>query len=137
MVFFDCFILKIWTDLASGRKDGRKLKVAIYGAGLHTCWINGFVNYKKLDSPDVVCVFDDGEPRDIKLFGKKPLRTGDVNPEDVDLVLISSDVYFEEMTKKAEEKFGAEKVLNIYKGFPPGPLKKSFLYLDYQQREQA
>lgn len=120
------YIGKTWAYLGLRGQRDRNLKVAIYGAGLHTRWMDKILAVDdKSNGPEVVAILDDKPNESVSFFGKTPVNAETFDPSSVDAVIMSSDVKNKEMTKKCRDRWGDRvEIIDLYENFPPGPYLK-------------
>lgn len=99
-------------------------KIAIFGAGKHTIWIEDLLD-NPAKAPKVVAVLDDAPDANCKILGLNPVLASSFNPELADAIILSSDTFQEQMRKRCRELYGEKIVLvDLYEGLPPGPYCK-------------
>jgi len=120
------YIKRTWEFFGTCGKGGRPWKIAIYGAGSHTAWLCNIVSKAKLTaSPTIVAILDDNPQPERKLWGMSPVKPEEFDPETVDGILLSSDVFAEKMRSKLHLLYKNKCIyLNIYENLPPGPYPK-------------
>jgi hypothetical protein len=98
-------------------------RVAIYGAGKHTRWMEWALRTEAL--PKVVAVLDDQPTVQCSLFGLSPSSSRDFDPRSVDSIILSSDCIQDKLAKRCRELYGQQvQLIDLYEGLPPGPYKK-------------
>lgn len=125
--FIEAYVQQTWRLLGYSNAQNQRLRIAIFGAGAHTRWLESVV--KTIEGP-VVCAVLDDKPEGSDLFWDlRTIHTNALRPEDVDCLLISSDTVNSFLTKKGTEIFGGKiKVLDLYEGLPQGPYPKKTFY---------
>jgi SAM-dependent methyltransferase len=99
----DSLRLRVTETLASWRK--RRLKIAVYGAGIHSEHLANLVNLR-----DVVSCFLDGDPNKYGglFLGLPVLAPSQLASQKIDAVLISSNRFIDEMTHTVRKLGGPE-----------------------------
>lgn len=98
-----------------------KAKIAIFGAGQHTLWLE---NFSEAWTLDIKYLVDD---RDISesILGKKVTKPEEININEINTILISSDTFEKQLAHRCFEEFGDKvEVIQLYKNMPPGPYSK-------------
>jgi hypothetical protein len=102
---------------------GTPARVAIYGAGTHTQWLLRAT--ADVAGPDVVAILTDELPHRPHNGSAPVLQPQQLDADRVDLVLISSDSYEEQIAVRAREHFGDRlPVLRLYEFVAGLPLPK-------------
>jgi len=97
-------------------------RVAIFGAGAHTAWLESVCLGLPLN---VVAVLDENPAGRRMVFGLKPIKPQDFDPGAADVIVLSSDASQRAMTFNCRERFGDRiELLDLYHGLPPGPYAK-------------
>lgn len=122
--FREAYVRRTWQFLGRSGIGRGPARVAVYGAGKHTRWLEG-VTAGCGPAPDVVVLLDD-HPRDERVgFGLKPTtpESHAEHPPMWDVILTSSDIPANaaRMVERARSVFGPHVcVLDLYEGCPPG-----------------
>ncbi len=114
MLMAECSARKTWLSLgASGR-------VAVFGAGKHTAWLEQMV--AGLAGPRVDVVLDDWPEGKRKVFGCKVVAPVEWTPKGVDAIVLSSDCHAASMRERCQDLYGdALPLIELYQGLPVGP----------------
>lgn len=104
-------ILELWKNLAAAESS-----VALFGAGAHTKWLLAKLQEHKLPPPALI--FDE-DPDVVSLNGVAVCKPHDDAGKNISALVISSDTYSVEMTRKALQLWpdGRMKIINPYFGF--------------------
>lgn len=90
----------------------RPLKLAVYGAGKHTFWLE---QQGCIPTAEIHSLHDDSSSSTI-IWGKKAEPIEQLNPENVDAVILSTDTFQQQMAQKVREHFGSKlKTIDFYK----------------------
>ena len=125
--FLQSYIEKAWQYLGCCGPDGTPLKIAIFGAGQHTNWLNSYLEYAcdNIKGPEVVAILDDSPNSEAKFWGMGTTTCADFDPSSADAILISSDSSNYKMAQICHERFGEKiKIIDLYEGLPVGPYPK-------------
>lgn len=110
-------ILSFWEELTASESP-----VALFGAGAHSKWFIGKLRENNLPLPAIV--FDD-DPDSNSIDGVNVVKTERPFDYNVSAVLVSSDTYSLEMTRRALQIWdGGVKVINPYSDFPDPRFQK-------------
>lgn len=96
-------IIKKWKNLLNKYDKGR---VAIYGAGRYTKFLNGVV--MKLDHSIIGAVVDDFQGPFFCLFGHRPKYPKDIQGQSFDAVILSTDCAQKKMAERCRQIFASE-----------------------------
>lgn len=120
------YVRRTWECLGRRGSNGTPWRIAIFGAGSHTAWLNKIVTQIKPDSAPVVkAVLDENPQPERRFWGLAPVKPEAFDPAGVDAILLSSDVFAETMKTKLQNIYGNKVVyLNMYENLPPGPYPK-------------
>ncbi len=118
--FYIPYVRAVWRELRL--RLGPTGRMCLYGAGAHTRWLLSVT--RDLGAAWVTCIVDD-DPSVTEIEGIE-VRRADCKPAlDVELVLVSSDRWEEELAGRAREVFGSGvEVVRLYESLPPGPYDK-------------
>lgn len=98
-------------------------RVAIYGAGKHTRWLEWVLRQE--DAIEIIAVLDDRANSNTVFFGKPLILPTDFDPSTVDAIILSSDCIQDKLAGRCRELYGNDiKLINLYEGLPPGPYAK-------------
>ena len=93
--------------------DEQPAKVAIYGAGKHSQWMEELT--KEIDGPTIVGLYDDKPNSGCSIWGLPAANIKSLNPEDVDYIILSTDYFQLDMDSKCRQFFGEDiKTINLY-----------------------
>jgi pyruvate-formate lyase-activating enzyme len=103
-------LVKKWKQLLATYSKGR---VAVYGAGRHTQFLNGIV--MRLEHTIIGAVIDDFPGPFFCLFGHRPKHPKDIQRRSFDAVILSTDCAQNKMAERCRQIFGQEmKLINLY-----------------------
>lgn len=126
MIFADFIavhVKQVWGLIGLPRGNYRA-KVAVFGAGAHSVWLQSVVANVK--GPDVIAVLDDAPETKPSLWGHKPIKPETWIPSPTDIIVVSSDTAGYQIKQRCLDLYGPDIcVLNLYDGFPPGPYPKN------------
>ncbi len=109
-----------WRNLAGNNETA---KVAIYGAGAHTEWLETI--FTDMPGPEIAAIIDDNPDKTRKFWKLKPVLPSECDASEINTVLISSDTLAKQMEEKARKLFaGNTDIVNIYSNIPNGPYPK-------------
>ena len=116
------YIKTMWAYLGVAGPNGKPLRIAIFGAGLHTEWLHLLAKGNKASSPEVVALLDSRKDRDLSYWGLSPIPPEALDINKVDAILISSDTVQEQMKAQCKLLYGDRlPVIDPYEYLPPGP----------------
>lgn len=108
--YFKDKIVSLWERL--GSKDS-PCKVAIYGAGEHTVWLEEIT--KDLRGPKVAAIIDDCPDSSKAYWGTAPSLPSQITPEQIDYLILSTDTHQKKMAANCHKYFGNNiKILDLY-----------------------
>lgn len=109
-----------WKTLATGGREGKPMRVAIYGGGKHTSWLHSLVAGR--NGPAVTALLDD-RPEQVPAFWNcRAVKPTDLDPSQLDAIILSTDSFNSQLRAKSSELFGnGIRILDIYDGLPSGP----------------
>lgn len=120
-LFLTPYVRTMWQLLRQRLGDAGRM--CIFGAGAHTRWLLSVT--ADLPAPDIVAILDD-EPTDESIAGVEVRRPDAVDVDAIDLVLVSSDRWEAELTRRCHELWSDRvEVVQLYRGLPRGPYDKS------------
>lgn len=97
--------------------------MAVFGAGAHTRWL--FSVTSDLPQLPITCIIDD-QPEVTRLDGYDVCRPDEVDVESLDLILVSSDCWEEELFNRMVGLWGDRiEMVRLYDGLPRGPYDKT------------
>lgn len=103
----------------------RRSRIAIFGAGKHTAWLECIID-KTDDFPEIVAILDDSPIGKMPAFGLLPIDADRFDAKRVDAIILSSDCRQPEMIARCRELYGNSiKLVDLYEGLPPGPYNKA------------
>lgn len=117
-------VRRLWADL--GKRRGRKgrFRVAIYGCGSHTAWMEKVV--RDLKGPKIEALLDNQASGKGTFWGLRPVSPESWDPAKVDAIILSSDTCSEQLRANSMKIFGRKlTIVDLYKGLPPGPYPKA------------
>ena len=89
-------------------------KVAIYGAGKHTVWLEKTT--KTLNGPEVTAILDDQPNNTLSFWGLTPRLIGEWESTDTDIIVLSSDTHQKKMRKRCHKLFGKKvTIIDLYR----------------------
>jgi glycosyltransferase involved in cell wall biosynthesis len=98
-------------------------RVALFGAGLHTVWLQEFLSS---NTNAIVAVLDDNPDNKSKFWELSTQKASEWNIDDADAIILSSDRKQEKMRKRCIELFGNSiPLIDLYDEIPEDPYKKS------------
>ncbi|MCH7885252.1 MAG: hypothetical protein IIC01_08385, partial [Planctomycetes bacterium] len=98
-------------------------RVCLFGAGAHTRWLVSVIS--DLPGPTVVCILDD-QPKTNSIAGFPVRQADSIDIDTVELVLVSSDRWEEELYARCKQLWGDRvEILRLYEGLPRGPYDKT------------
>jgi hypothetical protein len=116
-------VIEKWSSLRSIGNNGHVARVAIFGAGAHSSWLQTTVH--DIDGPIVVAVLDDAPSGKPALWGKNVTSSGSWDPKGADAIILSSDTVTDLMKRRCQQLYGVSvKAVSLYDGLPPGPYPK-------------
>ncbi|MFQ5495753.1 MAG: hypothetical protein ACE5EX_10275, partial [Phycisphaerae bacterium] len=119
-VFHIPYIRSVWRLIEQRLGSGGRL--CLFGAGMHTRWLLSITS--DLPAPTIVCVLDD-DPRESRIQQIPVRRPEDIDPDSLDLILVSSDRWEEELTCRCRALWGDRvEIMRLYEGLPRGPYDK-------------
>jgi len=122
--FQAAYIQQYWKYLGVA-KDGKPMKVGIYGGGSHTEWIFKNASRCAVQGPEVKALIDDNFLC-ASYWGLFPVKLDELNIEGIDAIIISTDVYNRKLWEKCKEKFnGKIQIIDFYENMPRGPYPKT------------
>lgn len=109
--YFKEKIVSIWERLGSKETP---CKVAIYGTGQHTIWLEEIT--KNLKGPKVTAIIDDSPDSSKTFWGTPPQLPSEITAEQIDFLILSTDTHQKKMTANGHKYFGDDiKILDLYK----------------------
>ena len=106
------------------RSEKECRSVAVFGAGKHTAWLESILENQG-SVPKVVALLDDHPAGKMPMLGLHPTRADQFDAKTVDAIILSSDCRQSEMAVRCRDLFGLKvKLVDLYKGLPPGPYDK-------------
>lgn len=123
--FLEHYLRLTWETLGRSGRNGTPLRIAIYGAGSHTQWLAEITASGVTSSPLIVAVLDDQATKGPVQWKAPVIRPEALNPDDVDAILLSSDVIAEKMRLRCSALYGREmQTIDLYEDLEPGPYFK-------------
>ncbi|MCH7526600.1 MAG: hypothetical protein IID39_04110 [Planctomycetes bacterium] len=120
-LFLTPYIRSVWETLA--HRLGPTGRMCLFGAGAHTRWLLSIT--RNLPHLPIECILDDN-PAAETLNGIPVRRPAEISIENIDLILVSSDRWEEELVSRCRHLWGDRvAVVRLYEGLPPGPYDKS------------
>jgi len=113
----------LWKSWGSAGKNGEPLKIALFGAGKFTAWLEKSVAGEP--GPIVVAVIDDTPRKDFKFMGVPSVSPDGFNPKDSDMIVVCTDTYGPAMKARCAKLFDDIKICDPYAELPPGPYPKA------------
>ena len=106
-------LIKKWRQIESQYDTD---KVAIYGSGRHTVFLNNIL--LKLNHSIIGAVIDDCLGSSPCLFGRRPKTVNDIKSQSFDAVILSTNHSQKKMAERCRQIFGPNiKLINLYEGF--------------------
>lgn len=119
-LFLIPYVRTTWEMLHHRLEPGGRM--CIFGAGAHTRWLLSITD--ELPSPTIECIIDE-DPTQDALCGIPVHRPDQVSIESIDLVLISSDRWEEQLAARCRSLWGDRvSIVRLYEGLPRGPYDK-------------
>jgi hypothetical protein len=116
-----CILRQRWLNYK--QKDGIQ-KVAVYGAGNHTVWLENIL--QNSNGPEIIKVIDDAPIAETYFWGIEVTQPDTLDTQEIDAIILSTDSFIKQMTKQCKAKFGKEMpIINLYNGLPSGPYQKN------------
>jgi len=102
----------------------RVRKVAIFGAGQHTAWLEKILAGQE-GLPQIVAVLDDAPAGKPARFGRPPVAAEGFDAGQVDAIVLSTDCLQRAMQLRCRALYGAgARLIDLYAGLPAGPYRK-------------
>ncbi len=118
------YVREVWSRLGTQGEDGEPLRLAVYGAGDHSRWLEKIVRNTP-HRPIVAAVLDDQPQPEAHFWKRQAIRPEELDPSTVDAIVISSDTHAEKIKARCAELFKDRfQVIHLYEGLPPGPYPK-------------
>lgn len=101
--------------------------MCLFGAGAHTRWLLEATS--DLSPLPIEFILDD-QSTETSIAGISVCKPGDVDPNTIDLILLSSDRWEDELADRAQslwcDRIGADQIeiVRLYEGLPRGPYEK-------------
>lgn len=120
-MFLIPYIRSVWQMLA--HRLGEAGRMGIFGAGAHTRWLLSVTS--DLPRLPIKCIIDD-QPEVPRIEGYDVCRPDEVDVDSLDLILVSSDRWEEELSNRAFGLWaGRIEIVRLYEGLQRGPYDKS------------
>ena len=120
-LFLIPYVRSIWQLLS--HRLGRTGRMCLFGGGAHTRWLLSTI--ADLPSSFLECVIDEN-PTDRFIQNIPLYRPAEVNIDTIDLMLISSDRWEDELADRCRVLWGDRvEIMRLYEGLPPGPYDKT------------
>lgn len=98
--------------------------IALFGAGSHTQWLLKKIVETNLALPSII--IDDNPPVTRELSGIRVSKPEEMNIDNVDIIVLSTDAYIEQMSKRCTELWNNKKlIVDLYSAFEDPVFVKS------------
>ncbi len=132
--FLTAYVREAWNRLGLSGPEGRPQRIAVYGAGRHSAWLERVTRHVP-HRPDVVALLDDRPDPRVALWNRQAFRPEELDPGLIEAVLISTDTRAAELKRRCLALFGgAIDLIDLYDGFPEGPYPKKPAYVTEHAR---
>lgn len=123
--FLAAYIKRYWLYLGVAR-NGSPMRIAIYGIGSHTEWLHNNAAQTHEQGPEVKALIDD-KALCSSYWGLFPVKLEELNIDNIDAIVISTDVYNAELRMKCKNRFGEKiKIIDFYEALHKrGPYLKT------------
>lgn len=119
------YIRMTWNWLGTSGQNGAPLRLAVFGAGAHTQWLAEITNFGISQPPSVVVILDDKATQEIYPWKVPVIKPEELNPKDVDAILLSSDTVTEQLRIRCTTLYGHQvRTIDLYENLVPGPYLK-------------
>lgn len=119
------YVRATWNWLGLSGINGTPLRLAIFGAGAHTQWLADITATGATPQPKLTAILDDRAVAAPAGWAIPVIKPEDLNPSDVDAILLSSDTTTEAMRSCCLRLFGNRvRTIDLYEALPPGPYAK-------------
>ncbi len=126
LALLENYVREAWARWGTEGTQGRPLRIAIFGAGKHTQWLEQLVKGRS-PQPQVMALLDDRGESAPARFGLQAIRPESFDPSTVDAIFLSSDTLIDTLQARCIALYGQNiRLLNFYSGFPPGPYPKDY-----------
>ncbi len=126
IALLEAYVRESWTRLGGAGEQGRPLRLAVFGAGRHTEWLERMVHALPVQ-PVVAALLDDHAGAAPVRFGRFAIRPEELDPSTVDAIFLSTDTIGDVLEARCRALFGnGVRILRLYSGFPPGPYPKDY-----------
>ncbi len=120
-LFLNPYVRATWRWLHA--RLGASGRMVIFGAGAHTRWLLSAT--KDMPALPIEAILDDNPVQD-SIGGIEVRRPDTIGAEEIDLVLISSDRWEQELFDRSRSLWGdSVEIVRLYDGLPVGPYDKS------------
>lgn len=125
-LFLTPYVRSTWKMLH--HRLGENFKMCVFGAGAHTRWLLEVT--ADLPTLPIECILDD-KSTETSIAGIPVRKPGDVDTDAIDLILLSSDRWEDELADRAQSLWRCQiegnqiEVVRLYEGLPRGPYDKS------------
>ncbi len=120
------YVREVWRGLGMAGPGGQPLRIAVFGAGAHTEWLERITRDVQ-PAPRVTALLDDRGAAAPVRFGLSAIRPEQLDPATVAGVLLSSDTVAEAMLTRCRALYPPDlRIIRLYQGFPPGPYPKDY-----------